>query len=315
MLSYLALVTGLILLVFAGDILVRGAVGLAERLGIPPLVIGLTIVAFGTSAPELVISLEAASEEAGGIAFGNVVGSNIANILLVLGAPALITLIICHGDGTRRSAIFMVAVTLLFLALTGDGLLSRLDGTVMLALLAFFLYENYRTAKRHRHKAQEALDDEFSDVSEKSTKLLSLFLIAGLIGLPIGANFTIFGATGIAREWGISETTIGLTVVAIGTSLPELVAALMAAWHRHGAVAIGNVIGSNIFNILAIMGTTAVFYPLPVPNDIFTPDAWLMLLTSLALLPFIFLRKPINRKIGLTMVVIYVAYVIFALHS
>ncbi|PCJ92773.1 MAG: sodium:proton exchanger [Hyphomicrobiales bacterium] len=315
MLSYLSLVAGLIILVFAGDLLVRGAVGLAERLGIPPLVIGLTIVAFGTSAPELVISLEAASENAGGIAIGNVVGSNIANILLVLGAPSLIALIVCHGEGTKRSAIFMIAVTLLFLALSSDGLLSRLDGVVMLSLLVFFLYENYRTAKRHRRHAQEALEDEFSDVSEKSTLLLSTFLVIGLIGLPIGAHFTIFGATSIARDWGISETTIGLTVVAIGTSLPELVAALMAAWHRHGAVAIGNVIGSNIFNILAIMGTTSVFYPLPVPEDIFQPDAWLMLLTSLALLPFIFLRKPITRPVGMVMVVLYISYVGFALHS
>lgn len=314
MLTYLALIAGLIVLVIAGDLLVRGAVGLAERLGIPALIIGLTIVAFGTSAPELVISMKAAAEGAGGLAIGNVVGSNIANVLLVLGAPSLIFATACYGTGTRRNALFMVAITLGFIALASDGTLSRLDAVVMISLLGVFLYDNYRSARRHREQAQSALEDEFGDIGTKPPVMLVGFLVVGLIGLPIGAHLTIFGATEIARNWGVSDTVIGLTVVAIGTSLPELVAAIMAAWHRQSAVAIGNVIGSNIFNLLAIMGTTNLIFPLPVPKEIFVPDMWIMLLTSAALLPFIFLRKSITRPVGLIMIVLYFGYIIAALY-
>lgn len=313
MLTYIALIAGLVLLVFAGDLLVRGAVGLAERLEIPALIIGLTIVAFGTSAPELVIALRAASSGSGDIAVGNVVGSNIANVFLVLGAPAIIAAVACHGRGTRRNMVFMVAMTLVFIALSFDREISRFDGVVMLGLLALFLYENYRSARRHRKEAQSALDDEFGDIGQKSPALLGAFLAGGLIGLPVAASLTIFGAAGVARAWGVSEGVIGLTVVAIGTSLPELVAALMAAWHRQSAVAIGNVIGSNIFNILAIMGTTSVIFPLGVSDEIFSPGMWLMLAAALVPLPFVFLAKPINRWIGLTMLALYVAYVVMAL--
>lgn len=314
MITYLALIAGLIVLVLAGDLLVRGAVGLAERLGIPALIIGLTIVAFGTSAPELVISMKAAASGAPGLAIGNVVGSNIANILLVLGAPSLIFATVCCGPGTRRNALFMVSVTLGFVALASDGMLSRLDALVMLSLLGVFLYDNYRSARRHRKQAQDALEDEFGDIGTKPPWILCSFLLIGLVGLPVGANLTIYGATEIARDWGVSETAIGLTVVAIGTSLPELVAALMAAFHRQSAVAIGNVIGSNIFNLLAIMGTTAAVFPLPVPDDVFVPDMWIMVLTSVCLLPFIFMSKSVTRPIGIVMVVLYCTYVFSALH-
>lgn len=313
MITYLALIAGLISLVITGDLLVRGAVGMAERLGIPALIIGLTIVAFGTSAPELVISMKAAATGAPGIAIGNIVGSNIANILLVLGAPSLIFATVCSGPGTRRNALFMVAVTLGFVALASDGSLSRLDALVMLSLLGVFLYDNYRSARRHRKQAQDALEDEFGDIGTKPPWLLGVFLLIGLVGLPIGANLTIFGATQIARDWGVSETAIGLTVVAIGTSLPELVASVMAAFHRQSAVAIGNVIGSNIFNLLAIMGTTAAVFPLPVPPDLFVPDMWIMVLTSLCVLPFIFLSRSITRPIGIIMVLLYAGYVVSAL--
>jgi cation:H+ antiporter len=313
MITYLALIAGLISLVITGDLLVRGAVGMAERLGIPALIIGLTIVAFGTSAPELVISMKAAATGAPGIAIGNIVGSNIANILLVLGAPSLIFATVCSGPGTRRNALFMVAVTLGFVALASDGSLSRLDALVMLSLLGVFLYDNYRSARRHRKQAQDALEDEFGDIGTKPPWLLGVFLLIGLVGLPLGANLTIFGATQIARDWGVSETAIGLTVVAIGTSLPELVASVMAAFHRQSAVAIGNVIGSNIFNLLAIMGTTAAVFPLPVPPDLFVPDMWIMVLTSLCVLPFIFLSRSITRPIGIIMVLLYAGYVVSAL--
>jgi cation:H+ antiporter len=207
----------------------------------------------------------------------------------------------------------MVAVTLGFVALASDGSLSRLDALVMLSLLGVFLYDNYRSARRHRKQAQDALEDEFGDIGTKPPWLLGVFLLIGLVGLPLGANLTIFGATQIARDWGVSETAIGLTVVAIGTSLPELVASVMAAFHRQSAVAIGNVIGSNIFNLLAIMGTTAAVFPLPVPPDLFVPDMWIMVLTSLCVLPFIFLSRSITRPIGIIMVLLYAGYVVSAL--
>nr|WP_306268348.1 calcium/sodium antiporter [Pararhizobium sp. IMCC3301] len=315
MITYLALIAGLVILVVAGDLLVRGAVGLAERLGIPALIIGLTVVAFGTSAPELVVSMEAAASGAFGLAIGNVVGSNIANILLVLGAPSLIFATACSGPGTRRNALFMVAVTLGFIALASDGELGRLDGVVMISLLGVFLYDNYRSARRHRQQARDALEDEFGDIGTKPPALLGAFLAIGLIGLPLGANLTIFGATEIARSWGVSETAIGLTIVAIGTSLPELVASIMAACQRQSAVAVGNVIGSNIFNLLAIMGTTSLVFPLAVPDEIFVPDMWIMVLTSLALLPFIFFCKPITRPIGAFMVLLFSVYVVGVLYT
>lgn len=313
MLPYVYLVAGLFVLMFTGDLLVRGAVGVAERLGIPAIIIGLTVVAFGTSAPELIVSMRAASEGAPGIAIGNAVGSNIANVLLVLGLPALFRVTECEEDGTIRSSLFMLAVTLVFIALCMHSPLDRLDGLVMLALLAFFVVDSVRTGLRHRARRARAVSeietiDGVTGVP-RSPWVTFTFLVLGLLGLPIGATLTVDNAVLIARDWGVSEAAIGLTIVAIGTSLPELATTLMAAIRREGAVALGNVIGSNIFNILAIMGGTAVLFPLEVPQAILDFDLWALLAATVALLPFALAHIPINRWIGAVMVTVYVGYI------
>ncbi|MEZ5838924.1 MAG: calcium/sodium antiporter [Hyphomicrobiales bacterium] len=312
MMPYVYLVGGLFMLMFTGDLLVRGAVGIAERFGIPAIIIGLTVVAFGTSAPELLISLKAAADGAPGIAVGNVVGSNIANVLLVLGLPALLRTTSCEEDGTIRSALFMLAVTLVFIALCMHSPLDRLDGLVLLALLVFFVVDSIRTGLRHRARRDKAAAEiETIDGVEgvpRSTWVTITFLVLGLVGLPIGASLTVDNAVIIARDWGVTDAAIGLTIVAVGTSLPELATTLMAALRRESAVAIGNVIGSNIFNILAIMGATAVIFPIDVPPAILSFDLWAMLAATIVLLPFALAHVPITRWIGLLLVAIYAGY-------
>lgn len=313
MMMYISLIGGLVLLLVAGDLLVRGAIALATRLGIPPLIIGLTIVSFGTSAPELIISLKAAFEGAGGIAIGNVVGSNITNILLVLGTPALIRVTQCTENGIRSSTVFMMAVSVIFFSLAWDGLLDLHAGIVLLSLLIFFLSWTVWTSRKQKGEPSDLMDDDMLEEAPSNLGLAILFLVIGIIGLPLGGHFTIEGATEIARDWGVSEAAIGLTVVALGTSLPELVTTLVAAIRNQGAVAIGNVVGSNIFNILAIMGLTATIIPVPVPPEVIHFDLWIMLASSAILLPVALLHIPITRIRGLVMIGAYLTYIALVL--
>lgn len=325
--DYISLAGGLVVLIIAGDVLVRGSVGVAQRLGIPNLVIGLTIVAFGTSAPELVISLKAALEGAGGIAIGNVVGSNIANVLLVLGMPALIAATPCGETGATRNALFMVAVTLVFIALCFFTPIGLTAGLILLALLGVFLGASTMVAQKHRKEqkaiaaaaagaavADVSLDDaddgldEVEDVPD-SIWIALIYIGLGLVGLPLGAHFTITGATSIATAWGVSEAVIGLTVIALGTSLPELATTVMAAIRQHGAVAIGNVIGSNIFNLLAIIGITAVVVPIDVPPEVLKLDIWVMFACALLLTGLAGLRVCLGRISGLAMTAAYALYI------
>ncbi|WP_422037394.1 calcium/sodium antiporter [Roseibium sp.] len=324
--DYISLAGGLVVLIIAGDVLVRGSVGIAQRLGIPNLVIGLTIVAFGTSAPELVISLKAAMEDAGGIAIGNVVGSNIANVLLVLGMPALIAATPCGEDGATRNAMFMVAVTVVFIGLCFFTPIGLLAGIVLLVLLAIFLTASTITARRHRMKqktisaasagaavadAEIDDDDTLDDVEDvpDSVWIALVYIVLGLVGLPLGAHFTITGATDIASHWGVSEAVIGLTVIALGTSLPELATTVMAAIRQHGAVAIGNVIGSNIFNLLAIIGITAVVVPIDVPAEVLKLDVWVMLACAVLLAVLAAFRICLGKISGLAMTAAYGLYI------
>ncbi|MBN9673600.1 calcium/sodium antiporter [Roseibium aggregatum] len=324
--DYISLAGGLVVLIIAGDVLVRGSVGIAQRLGIPNLVIGLTIVAFGTSAPELVISLKAALNGSGGIAIGNVIGSNIANVLLVLGLPALIAATPCGEAGATRNAFFMVAVTLVFVGLCYLPQIGLWAGVVLLTLLGGFLAASTIAAQRHRKQmktieanaagaavADGALedDDALEDVEDvpDSVWIAVVYVIMGLAGLPLGAHFTINGASSIASAWGVSEAVIGLTVIALGTSLPELATTVMAAIRQHGAVAIGNVIGSNIFNLLAIIGITAVVVPIDVPPEVLSLDIWVMLACALLLTVLAGFRVCLNKITGLTMTAAYVLYI------
>lgn len=310
MISFLILIAGLTLLLFAGDYLVRGAVALAEKLGISPLVIGLTIVAFGTSAPELLVSLKAAFNGVYGIAIGNVVGSNIANVLLVLGAPALIAPIACKECGIGFSLLIMALLTVVLMLMMGSGVLDHLDGLILLAILGIFLAWQFKTARNDRAEAVgHDYHDEIDEVPTQNSKIAA-FLLFGLIGLPIGAQLTVNGAVDIARLFNVSDTVIGLTIVAIGTSLPELVTTFMAAWRGSGAVAIGNVIGSNIFNIGAILGITSFLHPLLVPAHIVYIDMWIMAATTALVIFLAVWSRPINRIGGVVMLALFATYVI-----
>ncbi|WP_067340599.1 calcium/sodium antiporter [Stappia indica] len=318
LIDYVSLVGGLVVLIVAGDVLVRGSVSVAERLGIPTLVIGLTIVAFGTSAPELVISLRAALDGLSGIAIGNVVGSNIANVLAVLGLPALFAATSCDENGAVRNSVFMVAITAIFIGMAFHSPLSRFDGTILLMLLALFLWESVRATRKHRAQnvgaAAVADGDEdlpFDEVEgvPDNVGLAILFIVLGLIGLPLGAHFTIEGASALARNWGVSDAVIGLTVVALGTSLPELMTSLMAAIRGHAAVALGNVIGSNIFNLVAIMGITSMVVPLQVPPEVLRLDLWAMLACALLVLAFAAFKVTIRWPSGIILCALYALYI------
>jgi cation:H+ antiporter len=296
---------GLALLISGGDALVRGAVNLALRLGIPALIVGLTVVAFGTSAPELLVSVQAALAGQPGIALGNVVGSNIVNFLLILGLPALLTTIHSSRSATARSYWTMIATTLLLIGLSAGGVLTWWHGLILLAGLALMIGDNIRTARAHQAAQVEAV--EGADAHMAMWKILTL-IVLGLIGLGIGARLLVDGAVNLARAIGVSETVIGLTLVALGTSLPELVTSIIAAIRQQADVVMGNVIGSNIFNILSILGVTAVIAPLTVEPNFMAFDYWVMLGVALMLLPFAVLGRDITRAVGVVFVAAYAVY-------
>ncbi len=305
--SLLLLAAGLVLLVFAGDYLVRGSVGLAENLGISPLVIGLTVVAFGTSAPELFISTQAALSGAPGIAVGNVVGSNIANVLLVVGLPAMIAPLAATEPGLRRNMVAMLVATVLFMWMLSDGLISRAEGIVLFAALCCFIAWQIHTA-RTRREPPEDYHEEIGEPPHDKIRI-ALSIAGGLIGLPLGAQLTVSGASAIASQLGISDEAIGLTIVAIGTSLPELATTMAAVWRRTSAVAIGNVVGSNLFNVLGIMGVAATIVPISVGPRIIEIDMWVMLATSLAVAFLAFARLHAGKAVGGAMLAAFAAYV------
>ncbi len=301
---------GLVLLVVAGNALVKGAVNLALRLGIPALIVGLTVVAFGTSAPELLVSVQAVLKDQDGIALGNVVGSNIANALLVIGIPAMISVIHASHLDVRRSYLVMLAGTVLFIVICLLGPLTWLHALVLLAGLGAMLWDSYRQGRAHPDTVEEA--PEGADPAMPAWRI-GAWLAAGLVGLPLGANLLVESAVSIAREIGVSETVIGLTLVAVGTSLPELATSIIAALKRQADVALGNVIGSNVFNLLAIIGISGFVAPLTVPVELLRFDLWAMLAASLLLAPFVLGRKDIGRLAGLGLTAVYAGYLWFVI--
>jgi cation:H+ antiporter len=302
---------GLVILLLAGDSLVKGAVNLSLRLGVPALIVSLTIVAFGTSAPELLISVQAVLENAPGLALGNVVGSNTANILLVLGVPALLATMHTSECNTRKTFIFMIAASVLFIGLAFRGVFDWIAGFVLLGGLAFVLGDAFRDAQQHRNacRADDGEEPEGADPSLPMWRIL-IFLALGLVGLPLGADLLVDNATVIAQQYGVSDVVIGLTLVAIGTSLPELATTVMAALRRQADVALGNVIGSNMFNLLAIIGIASLVGPIPVDPEFLRFDLWVMLGSSLLLVPFVFLSWNITRFWGVLLVVAYGIYLV-----
>jgi cation:H+ antiporter len=308
-LEYALVGLGLVILLLAGDSLVRGAVNAALRLGVPALIVGLTIVAFGTSAPELLVSIQAILDDAPGIALGNVVGSNIANILLVLGIPAIISGIRSGASDTRKSYVTMIGASVLFIGLAFLGPLTWVHGLALLVVLAVILTDQAREALAHRRNGQAAAEEvEGADYSMPLWKIL-VFLALGLVGLPLGADLLVDNSVTIARDLGVSETVIGLTLVAVGTSLPELATTVMAAIRREADVALGNVIGSNIFNLLAIMGVASLFGTIDIDRQFLTFDFWVMLGASILLAPFVFSRsRDLTKRWGFLFVALYAAY-------
>ena len=310
--AWFFVVLGLVTLLLAGDFLVRAAVNLALRLGISALVVSLTVVAFGTSAPELLIVLSAMADDAPGLAMGNIVGSNTANILLVLGLPALVAGLYTTGFDTKKVFIFMILATVLFIILAFVGPFSWWHGGLMLAVLAAILLDQAWTARRVSRVAVATEDLNGVDTAIPGWKI-TLYLLFGLVGLPLGAKVLVVNAEIIAREFGVPETAIGLTLIAVGTSLPELATTTVAAIRRQADVALGNVIGSNMFNLLAIIGIAALVGPIPVADEFLRFDLWVMLAASFLLIPFVFFRRNITRIWGAALTLLYMAYLLLVL--
>lgn len=308
---------GLVILLLGGDALVKGAVNLALRLGIPALLVSLTIVAFGTSAPELLISIAAVQDGAPGIALGNVVGSNIANILLVLGIPAMIAVMHTSECDSRKTYIMMLASTVLFIGLGLTGTYTWWTGLILLAALGLVLGDSVRDARQHRRDsksaaaqaARDGVEVEGADDSMPGWKV-GMFLALGLIGLPLGADIFVNASVSIAERLNVSDTVIGLTLVAVGTSLPELATTVAAAIRRQADVALGNVIGSNIFNLLAIIGIASLVGPIPVDPTFVHFDFWVMLGASLLLAPVVLWGKDMGRIWGIGLSAAYIVFLI-----
>ncbi|WP_019954475.1 calcium/sodium antiporter [Yoonia vestfoldensis] len=300
--DYVYVIAGLIGLFFGGEALVRGSVGVARQLAIPPLLIGLTVVGFGTSTPELLVSVQAALRGAPDIAVGNIVGSNIANILLIVGLTALVWPITVTGATLRRDTLVMVGAALVLLPVFALGQIGLLPGLVLIAGLAVYLVWAYR--------APGAAEPDDADLpAPASTRVSILWVIGGLAVLMAGARFLVDGSVNIARGFGISEAFIGLTIVAVGTSLPELATSLIAALRRQSEIAIGNIVGSNIFNVLGILGLTAVIAPVPVATRFLSFDLPVMIAASLVLTGLLLTRPAIGRGMGAALLAGYVIYV------
>jgi cation:H+ antiporter len=300
--DYFYLIAGLAGLFFGGEALVRGSVGIARRMAIPPLLIGLTVVGFGTSTPELLVSVDAAWRGVPDIALGNIIGSNIANILLIIGLSALIWPITVMGGTLRRDTAVMMAAALVLVPVFAMAQMGRLSGLVLLTGLVAYLVWAYRQPG--------TAEAEGADMPAPASTLASgLWIVVGLVALMVGARFLVDGAVNIARGYGISEAFIGLTIVAVGTSLPELATSLIAAIRRQSEIAIGNIVGSNIFNVLGILGATAVIAPIPVAPRFLTFDLPIMIAVSLVLTLLLLTRPVIGRGVGLALLVAYGAYI------
>lgn len=302
---------GLGVLMLGGELTLRGAIGLAKVLGVSAAMIGLTVVGFGTSAPEMVVSLQATIDGSPDIAIGNVVGSNIANILLVLGVGALIAPLICDPAAVRRDGVAMMAAMTLLVGLGLMGVIQAWQGALMLLALVGYVTWSYRADRRDGKGAAELHAREVEEtggVPEKTWQIL-VFVVLGLAALVLGAKLLVDGAIGVARAAGISESVIGLSLVAVGTSLPELAATAVAAWRRHTDVAVGNVLGSNLFNVLLILGTAAMAAPLPVAEEFVHVDLWVMIGAGCVLMPLMITNWNISRSEGGLLLAIYIAYI------
>jgi len=307
------LVIGILLLTTGGEILIRGALSASNRLGISPLLSGLVIVGFGTSSPELAVSVDAALSSSPDIAVGNIVGSNISNVLLILGVCAIITPMAVKPSALWRDGVVVVISVLTFMALIIGELLGRVDAVILLAALAAYLVWAYKSEKNpDGDLSAEIHIAEAEEISKKPSTITGtvIAIIGGLILLIGGSNILLKGAIGIAELYNVSEAVIGLTLVAVGTSLPELSISVLAAFRKHTDVAIGNILGSNIFNVLGILGVSALMQPLTVNPRIIHFDQWVLIGISLLVLLFLFTGRRLSRWEGGILLLGYIGYVV-----
>jgi cation:H+ antiporter len=317
----LPLIGGLALLIVGGELLVRGAVQVAVRFGVSPLVIGLTLVGFGTSTPELVTSVQAALSGSPGIAYGNIVGSNIANTLLILGAAAVLTPIMVASNALKRDSAVMLAAVVAFAALAALMPLGTLAGLIFVASLTLYVFAAFRQERQsatadhgavyEKSIAAQKVDPALVPVpkTERSIALSLLVAVSGVVLVVLGGYFLVDGAVTLARSFGISETVVGLTIVAVGTCMPELVTSVMAAIRKETDVAFGNIVGSNIYNVLGIGGGTALIAPTRGPPEIVRFANLVMIAASILLVAFAYTGRRISRPEGGLLLACYVAYV------
>ncbi|GBF57728.1 inner membrane protein YrbG [Candidatus Phycosocius bacilliformis] len=312
----ISLAVGLALLVLGGDLLVRGSVTAARNMGVSPLLIGLTLVGFGTSTPELVTSVTAALEGSPGIAVGNVVGSNIANVLLILGASAVIFPLVIDPKGFKRDVVVLIASTLALLAVVLVGFMPSWVGVVFILALFGYVYFVYRQEKAHPDEAAVVLEHRVEDAPKGPKGVLwpLVMSVAGIAITIVGARYFVGGAVDLAKGFGISDTIIGLTVVAVGTSMPELVTSITAAFRKHADVAYGNIVGSNIFNVLFVLGATSLVKPIEIPDQIIAFDIWVLLATTALLVLFARTGLKLLRWEGLVFVGGFIAYTGYLIH-
>jgi len=308
----LELFSGLIYLLFGGDLLVRGAVALARKFHVPPMIIALTLVAFGTSLPELMVVVQATLTGYPGLVLGNVVGSNIANILLV-GAAAAVVYPLTYGEhSVRRDSLFMLGSTVLLVILCWNGALDLAEGAILLVGLVAANAITAGEAARAFRQSELKAPLEWVLGLPTSIWVILLFIVVGGVGLPIGARMVVDASVEIATHLGVNDVVVGLTVLAVGTSLPELATTVTAALQKRTDVAIGTIVGSNMFNILAILGVAAVISPVPiaVPDGFFTLEFPVMLASALAVCVLAWLRRPMGRVTGITFLAVYAVYLL-----
>ena len=308
--NFLLVGAGLTMLYFGAEWLVKGSIAISNKLGVSQLVIGLTVVAFGTSAPELAVSVSSAMQGLSDVALGNVVGSNIVNIGAILGLSAIISPIIVSKSAIRKEVPIMIGISFLLLAIIFDGKIDLVDGTLLVAGIIVFSWYSYRSSK----KDTDIEEVPISKTLQKNIFLKStVFIIAGFLLLTGGSFLTVDNAVIIGTSFGISELFMGLTVVAIGTSLPELITSVVAARKGHADLSVGNIVGSNIFNIMAILGISSLISGITVSEKVLV-DVGIMLAFSLVLIPIMRSGFIISRKEGILLITGYIGYVIFLLY-
>ncbi|MGZ4959834.1 MAG: calcium/sodium antiporter [Methylomonas sp.] len=318
-LPLLMIVIGLIILVWSADLFVEGAAAIARFWGMSPLLIGMVIVGFGTSAPELTVSALSAWQGNPGIALGNAYGSNITNIALILGSVALISPIVVHSQVIRKELPILFAVTLIVLAQIYDGELSRWDACLQLGVFALVMGWTIRAGMTQKSDALELEMEEELEEHKMSLNQAIIWLIAGLVLLVVSSRILVWGAVSIAQDLGVSDLVIGLTIVAIGTSLPELASSIVAARKGEDDIALGNIIGSNLFNTLAVVGVAGVIHPMSIPSEIVNRDWPLMALLTVSLFAMGYARKGeqgrINRLEGSALLAVYIGYTLYLINT